>query len=161
MNKILIVFCFFLMGCGSTAGRHFINNPAPVTLLSMEDGTTKSLSQYEGRPVVINFWATWCKNSGPIMNRLDQFAAKNPNVAVLAISLDKLSQEAEVKERMKRYPHLQLVYSGNDVSDIAYISWEGDMIPYIAVVEGDGKVVAVGNSDDIVYQYFKVPQPHG
>lgn len=160
IKLLLILVVFLVSGCNSNAGRHFINNPAPVTLLTMEDGTTKSLSQYEGNPVVISFWATWCKSSGPIMSRLNNFAGIHPNVPVLVISIDKLDQEKDVKERMLRYPNLKLVYSGNDVSDIAYTTWEGDMIPYLAVIEGDGRVVAVGNSDDIVYEHFKVPTPH-
>jgi len=161
--KLLLILSVYLLsfvtGCASTAGQRFINNPAPVTLLTMEDGSTRSLSQYEGKPVVLFFWSTWCKHSNPILNRLNKFAATHQEVPVIAVSIDTLELENDVKERMKRYPHLQSVFSGNDVSDIAYVSWEGDSLPYIAVIEGDGRVAAVGDTDDIVYKYFKVPSP--
>jgi thiol-disulfide isomerase/thioredoxin len=39
-------------------------NPIPETLpaiaLPDRDGVTRPLSQWKGRPVLINFWATWC-----------------------------------------------------------------------------------------------------
>ncbi len=33
---------------------------APAFTLSTTTGETASLSDYKGRPVVLNFWATWC-----------------------------------------------------------------------------------------------------
>ncbi|MDX1502381.1 MAG: TlpA disulfide reductase family protein [Thermoanaerobaculia bacterium] len=38
-----------------------IDNPAPDFALPDLDGAVHRLSELEGRPVVINFWATWCQ----------------------------------------------------------------------------------------------------
>jgi peroxiredoxin len=35
-------------------------SPAPDFTLKTLDGSTASLSQYRGQPVLINFWASWC-----------------------------------------------------------------------------------------------------
>jgi peroxiredoxin len=37
-----------------------VGKPAPDFQLTMIDGTTARLSDYKGRPVWINFWASWC-----------------------------------------------------------------------------------------------------
>ena len=37
-----------------------VGQPAPDFELKLIDGTTVRLSDYKGRPVWINFWATWC-----------------------------------------------------------------------------------------------------
>jgi len=37
-----------------------IGKPAPDFTLDMIDGTTMRLSDFKGRPVWINFWASWC-----------------------------------------------------------------------------------------------------
>jgi peroxiredoxin len=37
-----------------------VGQPAPDFTLKTLDGDTVSLSDFSGRPVLINFWATWC-----------------------------------------------------------------------------------------------------
>jgi cytochrome c biogenesis protein CcmG, thiol:disulfide interchange protein DsbE len=37
-----------------------IGKPAPDFLLTMTDGTKVQLSSFKGKPVWINFWASWC-----------------------------------------------------------------------------------------------------
>jgi peroxiredoxin len=37
-----------------------VGEPAPDFALTLTDGTTVRLSDYKGRPVWINFWASWC-----------------------------------------------------------------------------------------------------
>ncbi len=35
-------------------------HPAPDFAIHLPDGSTAHLSDYRGRPVILNFWATWC-----------------------------------------------------------------------------------------------------
>lgn len=35
-------------------------HPAPDFTIHLPDGSTTRLSDYRGRPVILNFWATWC-----------------------------------------------------------------------------------------------------
>jgi thiol-disulfide isomerase/thioredoxin len=46
-------------GSGSTA-RAAAGPPVPQTEFEYFDGTTATLAAYEGRPLVVNFWASWC-----------------------------------------------------------------------------------------------------
>ncbi len=41
-----------------------------------------------GKPIVVDFWATWCKPCLAAMPELDAFAKKHPEVAVYAVNLD-------------------------------------------------------------------------
>ncbi len=38
-----------------------VNRPAPAFTLTTLDGKQVSLSAYRGRPVLVNFWGTWCE----------------------------------------------------------------------------------------------------
>jgi cytochrome c biogenesis protein CcmG, thiol:disulfide interchange protein DsbE len=44
----------------SFTGSLVVGKPAPDFKLATIDGTSVSLSQFRGRPVLVNFWATWC-----------------------------------------------------------------------------------------------------
>ena len=62
--------------------------PAPAFRLNDLDGKPHSLSDYRGKVVLINFWATWCppcRREMPSMERLYQRLG-NDRFAVLAIN---------------------------------------------------------------------------
>lgn len=52
------------------------------------DGQRRSLGALRPRPIVINFWATWCLPCRAEMPLLERAATENPNMAFLAIDLD-------------------------------------------------------------------------
>lgn len=52
----------------------------PATAVSRLDGTTTSLDQLQGRPVVVNLWATWCPPCVREMPVLQQAKASRPDI---------------------------------------------------------------------------------
>ena len=68
------------------------SKPAPDFVLKDINGKTVSLSQFKGKPVLLNFWATWCgpcKEEMPSMQRLHDTAKNNGEFHVIAISIDR------------------------------------------------------------------------
>jgi len=59
--------------------------PASFTTL---DGAPKTLADYAGRPIVLNFWATWCVPCVAELPELDRLAASGA-FTVLAVSADR------------------------------------------------------------------------
>lgn len=45
----------------SNLGNKLQNQPAPDFALNTPDGKTLKLSDYRGKAVLLNFWATWCE----------------------------------------------------------------------------------------------------
>jgi len=65
-----------------------MNSPAPDFTLPGVDGQTYSLSSFKGKPVVLEFMATWCphcQDDAPTMNQLNA-AYQSKGVQVLAIN---------------------------------------------------------------------------
>jgi len=69
-----------------TAGR--VGSKAPDFLWVQPSGETTRLSALKGTPVVLNFWATWCKPCLAEMPRLEQAARDNAGIAFYEIDLD-------------------------------------------------------------------------
>jgi thiol-disulfide isomerase/thioredoxin len=67
------------------------------------DGRDVSLASFKGRPLLINFWATWC---GPCKEEIPALIAladkyKSKNLAILGISVD--DKPAELKKFAAEY----------------------------------------------------------
>jgi thiol-disulfide isomerase/thioredoxin len=67
--------------------------------LTMLDGTETSLYAYEGKIIILNFWATWCKYCVEEMPLLDE-VNKRDDLVVLAVSTgeDKETVQAYIDE---------------------------------------------------------------
>jgi peroxiredoxin len=63
---------------------------APTFSLPDREGTTHGLEQFVGRPVLLNFWATWCPPCLDEMPALQKMitALADTDLVVVAISLD-------------------------------------------------------------------------
>jgi thiol-disulfide isomerase/thioredoxin len=61
---------------------------APDAVFSAPDGSTVSLADFRGKPVLMNLWATWCAPCVAEMPTLDALAAREDRVKVLVVSQD-------------------------------------------------------------------------
>lgn len=83
---------------------------APDFILPDLKGQMKSLSNYKGKVVFLNFWATWCKPCREEMPSMQELytALMGKNFEILAVSIDKGKPEVEkfVKEYGLTFPIL-------------------------------------------------------
>ena len=73
--------------------RSHAGEPAPAILFEDPAGEPASLADFEGKPVLLNLWATWCAPCVAEMPMLDALAAANPDLKVLTVSQDMNGQE--------------------------------------------------------------------
>lgn len=64
--------------------------PAPETGFTDADGKPVSLADFKGKPVVVNFWATWCQPCLKEMPSLDRLQAEfDGRLTIAAVSEDR------------------------------------------------------------------------
>lgn len=79
---------------------------APDFELSTLDGQKIKLSDYRGKKVILNFWATWCPPCKAEMPHMEKFYKENKdkNVEILAVNLTNMDKGIEeVKVFVKEY----------------------------------------------------------
>jgi cytochrome c biogenesis protein CcmG/thiol:disulfide interchange protein DsbE len=79
-----------------------IGFPAPDFTLATLEGEELKLSQLRGRPVVLNFWATWCEPCKRELPAL-QATAKHYGENVTIIGVDQGEDAAVVKAYLSQY----------------------------------------------------------
>ena len=69
--------------------------PAPGFTVRALDGHTLRLSDYRGRPVVLDFWATWCKPCRASMPHLSEMQQRygERGLVVVGLSVDDAAPE--------------------------------------------------------------------
>jgi peroxiredoxin len=66
-----------------------VNSPAPDFQLQNLSGEALRLSDFRGKPVLINFWATWCGPCQLEMPLIQKYYEKHsPDLVVLAVNND-------------------------------------------------------------------------
>ena len=80
-----------------------VDYEAPNFSLKDTTGKTLELKQLRGKPVVLNFWATWCVPCREEMPELEQLYRENKSagLVVLAVSLDDPRAFKDIPEFMK------------------------------------------------------------
>ncbi|MFL6858183.1 MAG: TlpA family protein disulfide reductase [Allosphingosinicella sp.] len=69
--------------------RSHAGQPAPATEFLDPDGETATLADFQGKPVLVNLWATWCAPCVEEMPTLDKLAARQGDkLQVVALSQD-------------------------------------------------------------------------
>jgi cytochrome c biogenesis protein CcmG, thiol:disulfide interchange protein DsbE len=102
--------------------------------------TKATLSQFRGKAVVIDFWATWCapcRAEAPIINKLAA-RYKNKDVVVLGVNTDDAAKaKLFALDRKLTFP------IGFDSDDSAQRAYKVDSLPTLVVISKTGKVIAI------------------
>lgn len=82
-----------------------IGNLAPEFDLKTLQGESGKLSDYRGKKVIINFWASWCPPCRAEMPEMVEFYKeyKNKNVEILGVNLTQADKVSDAKEFVKEF----------------------------------------------------------
>ncbi|MBH0190799.1 MAG: TlpA family protein disulfide reductase [Nitrospira sp.] len=78
--------------------------PEDFRLIDLE-GKQQSLSQYRGKVVLVNFWATWCKPCTTEMPAMQATYDKLRDKGFVVLAINELEDDAKVREHIKQHGH--------------------------------------------------------
>ena len=121
---------------------HAVEGMAPDFTLRDINKKKVTLSDYKGKVVLINFWATWCQPCQAEMPHLqaiyDEF--KDQGFEVLSISIDEARDASKVKPLIKRGKYTFPVLLDKRTKVIPLYNPD-QSLPYNALVDKEGKMV--------------------
>jgi cytochrome c biogenesis protein CcmG/thiol:disulfide interchange protein DsbE len=141
------------------SGITMVNRPAPDFILTTFKGTTISLEDLRGKPVVINFWASWCppcRVEAPLIERTWR-AYKNRGLIFLGVNIQDRKEDALnfIREFGLTYPNgpdptgeISIDYGVSGLPVTFFVSSKGEVVRrWVGAVE---KSVLIGSIQEIM-----------
>jgi peroxiredoxin len=125
--------------------KELVGKAAPDFTATDLSGQLVSLASYRGKPVLLDFWATWCTPCRTDGSSLDKLQRKygGKDLAIVGISVDEVPEV--VKKFLAKYPHeFPVVMTSENEFPRPY---QVNVIPTYVVIDADGKITSVEEGD--------------
>jgi len=116
----------------------------PDVTLADRDGKLRSLSEWDGKPLVINFWATWCapcRREIPMLNALAVEQA-SAGVEVIGIAIDFREDVLKYLEKMP-IGYTVLIGEQDGMAAARAFGMESIGLPFTAFTDRQGRIATI------------------
>lgn len=153
MKKNIVLLAVFAI-LAAAAGMYFgarkfapaAPQPAAVSNLfgqTLPDasGAPQALSQWRGKPLVVNFWATWCAPCVDEMPELTDLQSEltGKNIQIIGIGVDTAANITEFSSKLKiNYPLYVAGMRGADLSRL--LGNQAGGLPFTVLLDAQGQI---------------------
>jgi len=116
----------------------------PEVTLADRDGKPRSLSEWSGKPLVINFWATWCapcRREIPMLNALAGELAPE-GVEIIGIAIDFREDVLKYLEKMP-IDYTVLIGEQDGMAAARAFGMESIGLPFTAFSDRQGRIATI------------------
>jgi peroxiredoxin len=157
----LILFLMICIGITNVSAQY---KTLPNITIKDLDGNSVNIQNIDNdsNPIILNFWATWCKPCKNELNNIDDLYEewkKETNVKIIIVSVDDSRSSAKVKPYINSMgwtfealsdPNRQLARQLNVVT-----------VPHTFLINGEGKIVYehkgyITGDEDELYEQLKL-----
>lgn len=124
----------------SGGGRPEVGAQVPAYRAATLEGDTVALSDFRGRPVLVNLWATWCapcRRETPYLQSVSERFA-DQGLEVVGVSVDNRTARGSIREFMEEYGVTYTIL--HDPAGRALDTFSAIGLPVTLLVDGDGIV---------------------
>jgi peroxiredoxin len=138
-----------------------VGQPAPEFTIMSIDNTPISLSDFKGKYLLLDFWASWCmpcRQENPnVVEAYKQFRNKNFTVFGISLDKDKEAWEYAVANDKLFWSH------GSDLNDFegkTVSLYQVESIPSSFIIDPNGKIIAKNLKGDDLLKFLSDNLPH-
>ncbi|HEX4859547.1 MAG TPA: redoxin domain-containing protein [Usitatibacteraceae bacterium] len=135
---IVAITLFATVPAGSGEIRPWRQGKTPPLMLKDIDGKPRSLAQFRGKVIVMNFWATWCEPCITEMPSLAELRKRHAGKPLEVIGVNLAEGEPRIRAFMNKtgidFPLLR------DDDGEAKKAWKVGGIPHTFVIDASGRV---------------------
>ncbi|MBC8027229.1 MAG: TlpA family protein disulfide reductase [Steroidobacteraceae bacterium] len=125
------------------AKKKIVPDSLPDITLAAVDGTPTKLSSFSGRPLMVNFWATWCapcRREIPLLNRI-RAQRKAQNAEIVGVAVD--FREDVLKFVQKVPINYPLLIGEEDGLAAAEAFGMGMAFPFSVFADSQGRILTI------------------
>ncbi|TAH53679.1 MAG: TlpA family protein disulfide reductase [Chloroflexota bacterium] len=115
--------------------------PAPDFAVTLMDGTTAKLSDFRGKPVMLNFWASWCGPCTAEMKNIEAVYQKHTNDDFVILAVNQ-GEGAETVQGYKELWKLNFRLVRDNTNDASRL-YRVQALPTTIFVDAEGKISEV------------------
>lgn len=154
LSRLVIFFAFAGAVGQRPAGAQIVSQigipvgsiPEPLIIEDL-DGNPVDLSQYRGRPLLVEFWATWCANCQALQPQMESvYEANRSRIEFIAIAVGVGQSPRSVKRRLARHPSAYRYLF--DRRGTAVRTFLAPTTSYVVVMDENGVVTYTGVGPD-------------
>lgn len=108
-------------------------------LTDIKTGKTHNISDFEGKPVFLLFWASWCPYCTEFSKVLQEISLERDDIEIIGINV--IDAESSKKDPIEFIDKLGLTYINAHPQEEMFDTFEANSIPTSVLINSEGVIV--------------------
>jgi thiol-disulfide isomerase/thioredoxin len=133
-----------------------VGKKLPDLRFKSSDGTTIPLSSLAGKPLLIDFWATWCSPCVASLPELAEIYEETRGKGLTFLAVDQDNEPGKASLFLQKKGYTWTDYTDPDGEVHKQLGYEG--LPHVILVDSTGTIIYDGTGENVKELRFRIAQ---